>query len=228
MQVLVDHFNGPCRPDALLVLLPPAQAQLVDFYTHGFVAAVRERGIPVDIHLAEITYQHVMAQTSVATLHTQVIGPAVAAGYRKIWLAGISLGAFNALHYAAAHADQLAGIQLMAPYPGTGDILAEIRTAGGPMAWAQTPPDAQNDERVWWRWLCQQTLARQWPTPVYFSTGDTDRFLRGQRMMADLLPDAHVRYAPGGHDWPTWTALWQIWLNDGPLSNRAHHTVRKT
>ena len=143
MQVLVDHLNGPCRPDTLLVLLPPAQAQLVDFHTHGFVAAVRERGIPVDIHLADITYQHVMAHTSVAALHTQVIGPAVAAGYRKIWLAGISLGAFNALHYAAAHANQLAGIHLMAPYPGTGDILAEIRAAGDPMAWAQTPPSAQ-------------------------------------------------------------------------------------
>ncbi len=225
MQVLADHFHGPCRPDTLLVLLPPAQAQLVDFHTYGFVAAVRERGIPIDIVLAEITYQQVMAHTSVATLHTQVIGPAVAAGYRKIWLAGISIGAFNALHYAAVHAEHLAGVHLMAPYPGTGDVLAEISAAGGPEAWARMPPNAQNDERTWWRWLCREALARQWTTPVYFSTGDRDRFLRGQRMMANLLPDTQVSYESGGHNWPTWQLLWQRWLNDGPLSHLASNAL---
>jgi pimeloyl-ACP methyl ester carboxylesterase len=140
---------------------------------------------------------------------------------RQIWLAGISLGAFNALHYAAAHASHLAGLQLIAPYPGTGDVLAEINAAGGPGAWAQSAASVHNDERSWWRWLCQQAGAQTWPTPVYFGTGETDRFLRGQRMMADLLPAAQVRYVPGGHDWPTWTALWQVCLNEGPLSRLA-------
>ncbi len=218
MQVIVDKFIGTGRGETLLVLLPPAQAQLADFQTHGFVAAVRERALAVDLVLADVNHQHVMSNTTASTLHEQVLRPALAKGYRRIWLAGISLGAFNALHYAAVHARHLAGIALIAPYPGTGDVLAEINAAGGPEAWARGPAVAHTDERAWWRWLGQQAIARQWSTPVYLGTGDVDRFLRGQRMMAQLLPAAQVRYLPGGHDWPTWKALWQAWLNDGPLS----------
>lgn len=228
MQVLADKFVGPARPDTLLVLLPPAQARLADFHTHGFVAAIRERDIPVDLLMADVNYQHVMANTTASSLHEQVVRPALAQGYRGIWLAGISLGAFNALHYAAAHADHLAGIHLMAPYPGTADVLAEIDAAGGPQAWAGTPASAHKDERVWWRWLCRETLAQQWSTPVYLGTGDADRFLRGQRMMADLLPASQVRYVPGGHDWPTWKTLWHLWLNDGPLSKLALNARERT
>jgi len=221
MRTLADLFDGPARPDTLLVLLPPAEARIEDFHSHGFVSAVRERGIPVDLALAEASYQQVMSETVVPALHAQVVQPAQAAGYREIWFAGISLGAFNALHYAADYAHHLAGIHLMAPYPGTGDILAEIIAAGGPAAWARTPLADQGDERAWWRWLCREALAGQWRTPVYFSTGSDDRFLVGQRMLADLLPAAQVRYAPGTHAWPTWRALWEDWLDHGPLAGRA-------
>lgn len=227
MQVIVDKFMGPGRAETLLVLLPPAQAQLADFQTHGFVAAVRERALAVDLLLANVNHQHVMSNTTATSLHEQVVRPALAGGYRHLWLAGISLGAFNALHYAVVHAQHLAGIALIAPYPGTRDVLAEINAAGGPMAWVRTPATAHNDERAWWRWLGQQASAGQWSTPVYLGTGETDRFLHGQRMMAELLPAAQVRYLPGGHDWLTWTALWQAWLNDGPLSMPASSTGAK-
>lgn len=224
MQVIVDKFMGPGRAESLLVLLPPAQAQPVDFQTHGFVAAVRERALAVDLVLADVNHQHVMSNTTAVSLHEQVVRPALAQGYRQVWLAGISLGAFNALHYAAVHARHVAGIALIAPYPGTGDVLAEIDAAGGPMAWTRLPATAHNDERAWWRWLGRQALAGQWSTPVYLGTGDGDRFLRGQRMMAQLLPEAQVHYLAGGHDWPTWKALWQAWLDNGPLSMLAPRT----
>jgi len=226
MRILTDLRGGPKRTDTLLVLLPPAESRLEDLRAQGFVCAVRDRGIPVDLVLAEATYQHVMSKTVVSTLHEQVVQPAQAAGYSEIWFAGISLGAFNALHYAASYAVHLAGMHLMAPYPGTGDILAEIAAAGGPAAWARTPFVDQEDERTWWRWLCRESLAGQWQTRVYFSTGSDDRFLDGQRMLADLLPAAHVRYAPGAHAWPTWRMLWEDWLDHGPLAGRAPRAWR--
>jgi len=221
MQVLTDSFDGPARPDTLLVLLPPAEASLEDFHTRGFVAAVRRCAIPVDLVLAGVTYRHVMAKTVVSALREQVVQPAQAAGYREIWFAGISLGAFSALYYAALHAVDLAGIHLMAPYPGSGDILAEIVAAGGPAAWARTAQSERGDERAWWRWLCSEALAGQWQTPVFLSTGSEDRFLRGQRLLAGLLPTERVRYVPGAHAWPTWQALWQDWLDHGPLAGRS-------
>jgi hypothetical protein len=61
--------------------------------------------------------------------------------------------------------------------------------------------------------------------PVYMGTGRDDRFLRGQRMLAGLLPAARVRYLPGTHGWPTWQALWHDWLDNGPLARRQPHTA---
>ncbi|WP_223871605.1 alpha/beta hydrolase [Candidatus Dactylopiibacterium carminicum] len=152
MQMLRDELAGS-PAGRLLILLPPAQARPQDYVDQGFIAAVRQRGIATDVWLPGIDQTHVMARTVVDTLAAEVLVPAQAAGYREIWLAGISLGAFNGLLCASAHAAQLAGLCLLAPYPGTGDILKEIHTAGGPQAWAQTPAAQLGDERVFWRWL---------------------------------------------------------------------------
>ena len=54
----------------------------------------------------------------------------------------------NALLYASTHAAELAGLHLLAPYPGTGDIVAEIRAAGGPQAWYATPAAQQGDDEL--------------------------------------------------------------------------------
>lgn len=212
------HTSAQCS-ETLLVLLPPSLSSIDDFYEQGFVDAVRQRQLPVDLLLADITAQHVLDNTVAATLYTEVLQPAQAGGYRAIWLAGISIGGFSALHCVARHADLLTGIYLIAPYPGTGDVLAEIRAAGGAAAWCQQQPSTL-DERAWWQWLGQESLRAQWPTPVYFGTGEADRFLNGQRLLADLLPDDHVHMVPGAHEWQTWKTLWDDWLDHGPLAYR--------
>ena len=223
MRQVTDAFDGSSRASTLLVLLPPAEARIEDLQAQGFVLSVRRGGIRADIVLAELTYDHLMARTAVSTLHEQVVLPARADGYRDIWLAGISLGAFHALHYAGEHARHVSGLHLISPYPGTADVLAEITAAGGPMAWADTPSSGQADERNWWRWLCGQARAAQWPTPVYLSTGTEDRFRDGQRMLAGLLPASNVHWVPGGHAWPAWQAMWAHWLRAGPLAALGTH-----
>ena len=40
-----------------------------------------------------------------------VLAPARAAGYRQVWLLGVSLGAFGALAHAAEHPDAVDGVQ---------------------------------------------------------------------------------------------------------------------
>jgi hypothetical protein len=227
MKILTDLYDSSSRTETLLVLLPPSGSEIEDFYTQGFVDAVRQRGIQIDLMLADVTFQYLMDKTVVKALHEHVIQPAHATGYRKIWLAGISLGAFNALCYASEYASHLAGIHLMSPYPGMRDILAEIIDAGGPTAWAHTPT-TQQDGRAWWYWLCQEADVGQWQTPVYFGTGSEDRFMRGQRMLADLLPAERVRILPGSHTWPTWHMLWHDWLDHGPLANRSLHKTEIT
>ncbi|PAS97617.1 MAG: alpha/beta hydrolase [Candidatus Dactylopiibacterium carminicum] len=214
MQMLRDELAGS-PAGRLLILLPPAQARPQDYVDQGFIAAVRQRGIATDVWLPGIDQTHVMARTVVDTLAAEVLVPAQAAGYREIWLAGISLGAFNGLLCASAHAAQLAGLCLLAPYPGTGDILKEIHTAGGPQAWAQTPAAQLGDERVFWRWLVEQQA--KLTLPVWFACGAEDRFARNQRLLASLLPPERVRWQPGRHDWDCWRTLWGHWLDHWPL-----------
>jgi len=217
MRTRTDLYTSTQGSKTLLVLLPPALSCIDDFFEQGFVDALRQRQLPVDLLLADTTGQHVIDKTVVAALHTKVIQPARIKGYRDIWLAGISLGAFSALQYAAHHADQLSGLYLLAPYPGTGDVIAEIRAAGGAATWCQQQTSLQ-DERAWWQWLAQQSLQARWTTPVYFGTGSTDRFLSGQRLLSDLLPKERIRVLPGNHQWTTWKSLWEDWLNSGPLA----------
>lgn len=212
MRCLTDSWRAGQRADSLLVLLPPAKASLEDMLAQGMVAAVRARGLAVDIVLADVGYQQVMAGTVADCLQQAVIAPARAQGYRAIWLAGISLGAFNALHYAAVHAGLLAGICLLAPYPGTADILQEIRLAGGPQAWAATTRSLQ-DERRWWHWLATQA-----DCPLWLGLAAQDRFRAGQHMLASLVPAQRVSLIEGDHSWPVWLQLWQHWLAHGPLA----------
>jgi pimeloyl-ACP methyl ester carboxylesterase len=218
MQALCDRYPGPAPAECLLVLLPPAEARPEDFHAQGFVDAVRQRGIATDILLAEVNYQHVMARSVAAELNRQVLQAAGAGRYRQIWVAGISLGAFNALHFAAVHGQALAGLFLMSPYPGTRDILREISAAGGPLPWADSPDCSDADERLWWRWLARQAQAGRWELQLYLSTGTQDRFLPGQRLLAGLLPAPHIRLTEGGHDWLAWKPMWEHWLDHGPLA----------
>jgi len=218
MRTLSDLLPGAARPSTLLVLLPPAKATIDDLITQGFVADVRERGLPVDVLLAEVSYEQVMAKTVAASLHAGAMAAAREGGYTDIWLAGISIGAFNALHYAAVHDSGLAGLALIAPYAGTGDILREIEQAGGPAAWAQTPGRSNEDERAWWYWLCCESAKGPAAKPVYVGLASEDRFLAGQRLLAGMLPAAQVDEMPGDHSWPIWRQLWQRWLDKGVLT----------
>lgn len=220
MRILTDFFDPGHRSDTLVVLLPPALANIDDFVAQGFVNAVRERGLCVDLQLADVNGQHVLDRTVVALLHEQVLLPAHRRGYQNVWLVGVSLGAYSALLYAAEHAQSLqgflVGLLLLSPYPGTREVLAEIRAADGPVAWSQQERPWL-DERAWWRWLAREGMHSSCPTAVYFATGAQDRFLRGQTLIADILPSGRVCLLPGGHVWSTWKELWTQWLDHGPL-----------
>jgi hypothetical protein len=222
MRTRIELHTAAQRSKTLLVLLPPALSRIEDFYEQGFVDSVRQRQLPVDLLLADMMEQHVIDSTVVSAIHSEVVHPARIDGYRFVWLAGISMGAFSALHYAARHADNIAGLYLIAPYPGTGDVLAEIRAAGGAVSWCQHPTSTL-DERAWWQWLGQESLKAEWATEVYFGTGSADRFLTGQKLLSDLLPDNRIRVLPGNHQWPTWKTLWEDWLDNGPLAFGGTH-----
>lgn len=218
MRQLEDRLACPAgqRPPVLLVLMQGALNEPEDYLKHGFVAAVRERGIAADIIMADTNYAYVAEGSVVARLHEDVIAPALTRGYRELWLTGISLGAFSALAYASQHDAQVKGLFLIAPYPGTQDVLRPIREAGSLPEWARQS-DQDDDEHSIWRWIARWYERRQ-PPPLWMTTGEEDRFIAGQRMLANFLPEHHVSYLPGYHDWPVWEQAWRDFLDHGPLA----------
>lgn len=214
MQTRADCL--PHRPDTLLVLLPGAHITPEDFWRHGFIAAVRKQKIATDILAVGTTYDQLIAHSVVDALDDEFIGPALADGYRSIWLAGISLGALIALLYAACHPQRVGGLHLLSPYPGTADICNEIHAAGSVAAWAASPAAQAGDERIAWNWLARNRTAAH-PIPVSLGCGTEDRFIRNQRLFSDVIKAEHQLFVPGAHDWQTWRPLWSAWLNRCPL-----------
>ena len=130
---------GPCRPRAaeLLVMLPGAYSLPDEFVTEGFVDATRRQGVVADIVIADAHLGYFYDRSVLTRLREDVIAPARAQGYRRIWLVGISLGGFGALAYATRHsagADGASGVD--------GVVALAPRTWGSAACCARSPRPA--------------------------------------------------------------------------------------
>ena len=193
-----------------MVWLPGAYHSPRDFVEAGFDARVRERGLPLDLEFVDVGLEHLGDRGVLERLRRDVVAPARAQGCRSVWLAGISLGGFLALDFAATHEDQWDGLCLLAPYLGNRMLIAEIAAAPGLAQW-QPGPLAQSDEerRIWCFIHAQRGKSR----PLYLGYGRDDRFAPAHRLMSEALPAHAVNVVAGGHDWHTWSILWEQFLD---------------
>ena len=226
------HHRAPGNhPDrALLVMLPGIGFEAEAFASRGLVAAMHGRGWPVDIVAADPQLDLYLEDSIAAALHREIVEPARAQGYARIWLLGVSLGGMGALRYASEHAAAIKGVVLLAPFLGTQGTIAELAEAGGFHAWSAASSAATPTERRVLSWL-QTYLAVRPATPaLYLCYGHTDRFARGHRMLAACLPKAHVHTATGGHDWNTWCTLWERLLDaaTGGAPPQFYHDVENS
>ncbi len=214
------RLNGPCAGPApvLLVMLPGAYSRPQEFVDEGFVAAVRSRGIAADVLIADAHLGYFSDKTILDRLREDIVLPARAQGYRRIWLVGISLGGFASLGYGVRHGSEIDGIVVLAPYLGSRTLLQEIVVAGGPRAWRATmaPIGPGEVDREFWAWLAGPAPGSP-ALPVYLGSGRDDRFADAHALLTTLLPPERVTTAPGGHDWPVWRTLWNGWLDRGLL-----------
>jgi pimeloyl-ACP methyl ester carboxylesterase len=215
-QILDDRGCARTQAPALLVLLPGVHMTPAEIEQQGFVSAVRQRGLAVDVVIAGTLLDHTRDGSVIRRLRAEVIAPARAQGYRQIWLAGISLGAYLALHYERSHPGEVQGLVLIAPYLGKRTLMQDIQAAGGPNRWRQQamPPAADDIDYTLWSWL--SALPAGSP-PVWLATGREDRFAPEHQLLAELLPTDRVHTVPGGHDWLPWRSLWSHWLDRGLL-----------
>jgi len=192
-----------------MVWLPGAYNTAVEFLDAGFPAAVRARRLALDLAFIDLEMQHLGDRDAVAQLRSDVVLPARAAGV-TIWLAGISLGGFIALDYAASHPGEVDGLCLLAPYLGSRLLTAEIAAAGGFERWEPGElAETDADHRIW-RYIKTRPAH---DVPLYLGFGREDRFSAAHRLLAATLPADSVNAIAGGHEWRTWSALWETFLD---------------
>lgn len=214
-----DRTARPTQAPVLLVLLPGAHMAPAEMQREGMVDAVRRAGLDADVLIAGVGLEHVYDKSALRRLESEVFRPFGALGYRRFWLAGISLGGFLAMGYAQQHPGRVEGITAIAPYLGRQPLLQAISQAGSPRAWAQTtvPRHDDIDDRLW-RWLADPPADAP---ALHLAYGEADRFAPAHRLLAGLLPATQVQVAAGGHDWQPWRTLWARWLAAAPLPRKA-------
>jgi predicted esterase len=197
--------------ETLIVLLPGAYHQPEDFIKEGFVKAVHERQLPIDLMMAELLFEHIADETALTEINTDLIQPALGKGYQNIWLAGISIGGYVTIAYANRYPEKLAGLLLLAPYPGNRITTGEIAQAGGILEWLPEAAAVDDTELGNWGWL--KANANTKDIEIHLGYGENDRFSESHSMMAQTLPPQHVDKIPGGHAWPVWQKLWHNFLD---------------
>ncbi len=192
-----------------MVWLPGAFHGAEDFLSAGFAAAVRTRRMALDLIFVDLELAHVSDRSALQRLRYDIVLPAHAAGV-SIWLGGISLGGLFALDYAASHPGELDGLCLLAPYLGNRILTAEIARAPGLEAWQPGELAEADEERRIWRYIKSR---REGSRPLYLGFGEGDRFAAAHGLLAATLPADSVDVIAGGHEWSTWSRLWENFLD---------------
>jgi pimeloyl-ACP methyl ester carboxylesterase len=194
---------------ARMVWLPGAYHAAQDFLNAGFPEAVQLRRISLDLVFVDLELQHLADRSALQQLRSDIVLPTRNLGV-SIWLGGVSLGGMFALSYAAAHPAELDGLCLLAPYLGNRLLTAEIAAASGPNLWEPGELADSDEERRIWRYI---KTRRGGPQSLYLGFGRGDRFSAAHRLLAETLPAESVNIIEGGHEWRTWTTLWENFLD---------------
>lgn len=183
------------------------------FEKEGLVDDVRSRGLPFDMVAPNAHFGYYSGRSLVDRLKADVIDPAREQGYREIWLIGFSMGGLGSLLYRMEYPEDIAGVCLIAPFLGYGAITKEIAAAGGVRLWEPGTYDPNDDwQRMLWHWL-KTDIADDPACNVQLGFGTQDTYRRGQELLSAVLPTDAVYTFDGGHDYPTFLALWRMFLD---------------
>lgn len=200
----MEQRHYPQGAHDALVLLPGAQMHPADAELAGLPALLQASGVALDLWVPDLHIDPAGQRDAQQLLATEVLAP-LSTRYRRLWLAGISLGGLLALLQAQRAPRGLSGLCLIAPYPGSRLTLNTIARAGGLAAWQPTPEQRADPEFELWSRL------RAGPPPLssFIGWGRGDRFAAGMAALAGQLPQADRHEVDGGHDWPAWRPLWR-------------------
>jgi pimeloyl-ACP methyl ester carboxylesterase len=214
--------------DEVMVFLPGIGDFPEDYKSQGFIEAVRQSRPAIDMIVVDLHFGYYLRRAMLERLRKDVILPAKAQGYDKIWLVGISLGGLGAMLYAFEHSEDIKGLMLLAPYLGEEAIVGEVANAGGVAMWEPGEIAEDDYQRKLWRRVKRHALEKPELPVIYLGYGDLDKFGPANRLLAEALPKEHLFITSGGHDWRTWSRLWETFLaiHESAEKNSGQQRVR--
>ena len=221
----IAHPGAGVAGGDLVVFMPGRGDRAEDFEERGFLAAAREAGLEADVLAVDAHLAYYYKRVITQRLWEDVILPARAQGYRRVFVVGISLGGLGAITLAQEHPDAVAGLFVLAPYLGEPELAREIEAAGGLARWSGEA--SARDFRGVWGFLRGYAAGEARP-PLWLAYGESDRYAYGHRLLGAALPKERVRVTAGGHDWKAWDRLWSEFLARGafPGTIRARSRLR--
>lgn len=206
-KVPLDALSYPAkatgREDNLLVLLRGLGGSNTVFEKEGIIDEIRRRRLPFDIVAPDTNFSYLTNHTLVERLKTDIIDPARRKGYRRIWIAGFSMGGLGALIYLRSQHSDVEGVILISPYLGLNSLIQEIKDAGGVASWQQvtTSTELSDWSRLIWSWIKEYSKAPKNYPPIYLGYGSKDWIAQdGPSLLATVLPENRVLNIPGNHD----------------------------
>jgi pimeloyl-ACP methyl ester carboxylesterase len=196
----------------LFVFLPGRRDRGPDFVQRGFVTLAQDRIPGLDCVAVDATIGYYFDGSIADRLQREIIGHARAAGYREIWLVGVSMGGLGAFFHERAYPGEVHGLILLAPFVGDDlKLFAEIDAAGGAAAWAGLQPavahpDKAEFQRELWCFLGRLGNSKDVQLETWIAYGDTDRLLPGIERLRTVIPADRIFRLSGGHNWGVWTS----------------------
>ena len=191
--------------ETVVIMLPGRGDRANSFIRNGFPNAGELYGF--DTIAADAHFGYFRQRNLVERLHEDIVLPARKAGYKKIWLLGISAGGFGSILYASQYPDQIDGVILLAPFLGDREAIDELVAAGGLAAWSADESKLRDYEIAIWSWLNKVTSEAN-RKPLLLGYGNADRLSGAYGVLLDVLDSSSVYTREGGHKWTTWTPLW--------------------
>lgn len=196
------------RQRNLLVLLTGIGASNEVFAREGIIEEIRARGLPFDVVAPDSHYGYYRARTIPDRLKEDVIDPYRRMGYRRIWLAGFSMGGMGSLFFLRSYPREVDGVLLVSPFLGWPPIHREIRRAGGVGAWRPHADARDQWEVMLWSWIKGYAEHPDQAPPIYLGFGSYDIVARdGPPLLATVLPPENVFAVPGNHTVATFKTI---------------------
>jgi pimeloyl-ACP methyl ester carboxylesterase len=206
---------APAR--TLVVFLPGRHDTSEDFLKYGFIDSLWEAGIEADVVLPDAHLGYYYKRSFPKRFREDVIEPAIAKGYQRIWAVGISLGSFGALMFERDYPGTWEGVVLLAPFTGDDPAVLQRVHKAPSLAEVDFGNDATDDDYTeqFWAWL--QAYQDSAGFPIFLGYGDQDRMRREHEVISSILPDSAVFTTSGKHVWPVWKGLWREMLPSLPI-----------